>query len=717
MTPESPSHRLSLSGFTPSTPAEWRAAAEKLLKGAPFDQKMISHTDEGIDLQPIYTKENLLTRVEDLGVPGEAPYRRGTTVSGSVIQPWLIAQEFPYLTAEEANAALRDDMSRGQTAVYLPLDRATRLGLDADKVELSGVGSGGLSVASVEDLTTALGGLDLASTPVYLDADLGTPAVAAMLVACAEKAGVPADHLHGALTADPIGLLLSHGSLPCGLPAAFDRMHLVSLWAAKHAPDVRTIGVRSAVTHDAGADALQELACAMATGLEYLRAMIRRGMTVDDAAEQIWFSLSAGSRFFMEVAKLRAARILWSTIVRAFGGSPQAQQLHLHVRTSAFTMSAVDPYVNMLRTTTEALAGAVSGCESMHVGFFDEAVRQPDEFSRRIARNTQVILQSEAHLRKVIDPAGGAWFIETLTDQIVAAAWTQVQEIEAAGGMAAAVINGTVQERIGQAASRRADRVARRQDPIVGVSVFAHASESPLDDHAADPSTIGEHRANDVRSYRTQRDSSGSAAAIERIPRRAKEGPAALMAGLIDAARHGATLGELIKALPPVPGDEPASATPLPATRKSAPFEALRNAMRARAQESGRPLRVFLATMGSVAQHKTRADFAAGFFAVAGCEVVTPDGFTSAEEAAHAACDSGAEITVLCSTDDQYPSLVPPFCAAVRAVRNDLIIVLAGNPQDHIKSFRAAGVDDFIHLRANVLETLRSLLARKGVRP
>jgi methylmalonyl-CoA mutase len=678
---------------------------------------MISHTDEGIDLLPIYTEENLLTQSADLGVPGEAPYRRGTTVGGSVIHPWLVAQEFPYATAGEANAALRDDMSRGQTAVYLPLDRATRLGLDADKTEPSCVGLGGLSVASVEDLGTALGGIDLASTPVHLDADLGTPAVAAMLVACADRSGVPADHLHGALTADPIGLLLIHGALSCGLSAAFDRMHLVSLWAAKHAPALRTIGVRSAVTHDAGADAVQELACSMATGLEYLRAMIQRGMPVDDAAQQIWFSLSSGSRFFMEVAKFRAARMLWATIVQAFGGSPPAQQLRLHVRTSAFTMSAVDPYVNVLRTTTEALAGAISGCNSIHVGFFDEAVRQPDEFSRRIARNTQVILQSEAHLRKVIDPAGGSWFIETLTDQIVAAAWTQVQEIESAGGMVAAVMTGIIQARIGRSAARRADGIARRQETIVGVTAFANAAETPLDRRGADPVYMGEQRANDVRSYRTQRDSSGSAAAIARIPRRAKEGPAGLMAGLIDAARQGATVGELIKALPPVPGDEPVTTTPLPATRKSAPFEALRNAMHARAQESGHPLRVYLAPMGPVAQHKARADFAAGFFAVAGCEVITPDGFASAEDAAHAACASGAEITVLCSTDDRYPALVPLFCAAVRAVRDDLTIVLAGYPQDYIEAFRAAGVDDFIHLRANVLETLRSLLARKGVHP
>ncbi len=480
---------------------------------------------------------------------------------------------------------------------------------------------------------------------------------------------------------------------------------------------LRSIAVRSRVYHDAGADAVLELACVIASGVEYVRAMLQRGMTIDDAAQQVWFSLSSGTQFFMEVAKFRAARLLWATAVNAFGGSEAAQKMHLHVRTSAYAATAVDPYVNMLRTTTEAFAGGVGGCDSMHVGFFDEAVRLPDEFSRRIARNTQIVLQSEAHLPRVIDPAGGSWYVESLTDEIAQRSWTFFQEIETAGGMGSSILKGEIQERIRAVAMQRADGIARRKDVIVGVSAHANADEIPLEGRGEDLALMQTQRADEVRAYRTRRDSSGSAAAVARIALRLKEGPGGVMAALIDAARHEATVGELMRAIPPSSSDEPVSVTPLHPTRLASGFEALRHAMVWMARKRGRPLRVFLATMGSVAQYKARADFAAGFFAVAGCEVITAAGLPTPEEAARAACASDAEIVVLCSTDDTYPGLVAPFCAAVKECRKDLTIVLAGYPQEHIAAFRAAGVEEFIHLRSDVLETLSSLLEKKGVRP
>lgn len=717
MPPESPSQKLTLSEFSSATPEQWRAAAEKLLKGAPFNKKMVSRTYEGIDLQPIYTADGAGSPAIDREMPGSSPFRRGIAVEGYVVRPWLVAQEIPYRTAAEVNAALRSDLERGQTSVYIPFDRATRLGLDADKADQSAVGLGGLSISSFADLSTVLSGIDVALTPLHFEADLGSPAVLALCVAVAEKSGVPADHLQGTIATDPLGVLLLHGSLPCGLTTAFDRMHLVAAWSAKHAHGLRSIAVRSRVFHDAGAEAVQELACAIASGVEYVRAMLQRGMTIDDAAEQVWFSLSSGTQFFMEVAKFRAARILWATAVDAFGGSEAAQKMHMHIRTSAYAVTAVDPYVNLLRAATEALAGGVSGCDSMHVGYFDEAVRLPDEFSRRIARNTQIILQEEAHLPRVIDPAGGSWYVESLTDEIAQRSWKFFQEIESAGGMGSAILKGDIQERIHGVATQRADGAARRRDSIVGVTVFANAAEIPLESQGDDLAVIQTRRADEVRAYRTRRDSSGSAAAVARIAARLEDGPGALMAALIDAARHEATVGELMRAIPQSAGDTPVNATPLHPTRLAAGFEALRSAMDSRVQKNGQPLRVFLATMGPVAQHKARADFAAGFFAVAGCEVITPDGYPTPEEAARAACASGAEIVVLCSTDDAYPGLVAPFCAAVKNERENLTIVLAGYPQEHIEAFRTAGVEEFIHIRSNVLETLRALLEKKGVRP
>lgn len=718
MQSETPSQKLTLNEFPPSTPEQWRAAAEKLLKGAPFEKKMVSRTYEGIELQPIYTADTGGTPVVDREMPGTPPFRRGANVEGFLVRPWLVAQETPYRTAADANAALRSDLARGQTAVYLPLDLATRLGLDADKADQEAVGEGGLSVSTIADLRAALDGIDLALTPLYIEADLGLPAVLALCVALAENSGVPADHLHGAVAADPLGFLLLHGRLPCGLACGLDRLHLTASWSAKHTPALRSIAVRSRVYHDAGADAVQELAYAIASGVEYVRAMVQRGMSVDDAAQQIWFSLCSGTQFFMEVAKFRAARLLWATVVEAFGGSEAAQKMLVHVRTSSYALTAVDPYVNMLRGTTEAIAGGVGGCDSMHVGYFDEAVRLPDEFSRRIARNTQTILQAEAHFARVIDPAGGSWYAEALTDEIARRSWKLVQEIEAAGGMGSAILRGEIQERVHRVEEQRAEGVARRKDPIVGVTAYANAAEVPLDGRGGeDAANVQVQRAGEVRAYRTHRNSSDSAAAVARIAVRFKEGPGGLMAALIDAARHEATVGELMRAIPSPPNDAPVSASPLHPTRLAAGFEALRVAMGSRVRKNGHPLRVFLAAMGPVPQHKARTDFAAGFFAVAGCGLIQQAGYSTPEEAAGAACDSEAEIVVLCSTDDTYPGIVAPFCAAVKNRRKDLTIVLAGYPQEHVEAFRTAGVEEFIHIRSNVLETLRSLLEKKGVRP
>jgi methylmalonyl-CoA mutase len=717
MSTVSSSEILSFSEFSPATYDEWRAVAEQLLKGAPFEKKMVTRTYEGIDLQPIYSPETPRKSAMDLDVPGIAPYRRGTESTGYISHPWLVAQETAYVSPTDANRALRSDLQRGQNAVYLRLDRPSRLGLDADNADPLMIGDGGISICSPADLAAALEGIDLATTPVFIEADVAGPAMCAMLATLAEQSGLPLSHLRGAVACDPLGLLLTYGSLPVSLNTALDRMHIAAAWASQNAPSLRVIAVQGRAYHDAGANAVQELTFAVATGIEYVRAMLIRGMDIENAAGQVWFSLCSGTDFFMEIAKLRAARLLWATAVKAFGGSETVQKMSLHVRTSVFTTTTVDPYVNMLRTTTEAFAAAIGGCDSMHVGGFDEAIRPPDEFSRRIARNTQIILQSEAHLPKVIDPAGGSWYVESLTDEVATRSWRLIQEIEAAGGIAAAILKGDIQNQVRTVASKRADGAARRKDAIVGVTSYANPAEVLLKGSDEELAETRAQRVRDVRGFRTHRDSSDSAAAIGRIPARVKAKPDGLMPALIDAAQHGATLGEMLQAIPTQPDEVPVSSPPLAPVRLSMEIEALRHAMAAAAGRNGRPLRVFLATMGSLSQHKARADFSAGFFAVAGCEVVTPSGFDSPEEAAKAACESEAEIAVLCSTDETYPVLVAPFCSAVKKLRSEMTIVLAGCPQEQLEMFRAAGVDEFIHIRANVLEILQTLLAKNGVRP
>lgn len=699
-----------LDEFPPATHAAWRAAAEQLLKGAPFDKRMVTRTHEGIDLQPIY---NAPADAGASTVPGAFPFRRGLTGPGS--GPWLIAQELPYPTYEEFNHALRNDLERGQNAVYLALDRASLLGMDPDQAPAETVGSGGASVASIAGFGKALDGIDLTAFPLYAEAGVAGPPFLAIAIAHARKKRLPLTALRGCIGSDPLALLAAEGGIPASPEVLYDEMAVAAEWAEKNAPGLRTIAVSTRPYADGGAHAVEELGVALATGAAYMRALVGRGMHPDHVARQIWFAFTIGPQFFMEVAKLRAARMAWAHVASSFGAHPEAAGMVMHCRTSAYDATKVEPYVNMLRVTTEALAAAVGGCQSMHVGCFDGPVRMPDEFSRRIARNVQILLQSEAHVHRVTDPAGGSWYVESLTSGIAERAWALFQEIEAEGGMAAALVAGTVQKRIAATAARRADALAHRKDVMVGVTNYADPFSMPLPERPDDLHGVRVRRAETLRALRTVPDRAEETAVIDRLSRILETGRDSIMNALIDAAAQGATIGEMGRAWRARRGDASLTAARIPAQRRSAAFEELRAASQAFAARTGAPPAVFLATMGPVGQYKARADFAAGFVTAGGCRPIMGTGFAGPEDAVDAAVRSGAPVMVICSTDETYPSLVPAICALVREGRLPLMVVLAGYPQEHIEAFRAAGVEEFIHVRADAVAVLRHLLVRMGV--
>jgi methylmalonyl-CoA mutase len=387
----------------------------------------------------------------------------------------------------------------------------------------------------------------------------------------------------------------------------------------------------------------------------------------------------------------------------------------IHARTSGFTLTQVDPYVNMLRATTGAFAAAAGGADSIHVAPFDKPFRTPDEFSRRIARNSQIILGAEAHVDSVADPAGGSWYVEWLTDALAHRSWALFQDIESKGGMAETVKGGYIQKSVNDTAAARKEGSDRRRDPIVGVSVYANAAETPLDVRPVDGEALHRRRAVSLEKLKGSPDH-GPETPMGRCLVRLREGaPAEKMALMIDAVSSGATLGEIVLAWRNAKGETPAKAEPLPVRRQAEAYEELRGAMARFAGRTGsRPL-VFLASMGPVGQHKARADFSTAFFAAGGFDILAPGGFDTPEGAARAAADSGAAIVVLCSTDDTYPSIVPSFCALLKASCPGVIIVLAGYPQDHFENFRKDGIDEFVHIRANVVQVLRSLAQRTGV--
>lgn len=700
--------------FPPTPHAQWRAAAEESLEGAPFEKKLVTKLPEGIDLQPIYDAETAPPVVE--AWPGVAPYTRGTEPLGANERPWLVLQELPYGTPEDFNRAARLDLARGQNALQLPLDVATRRGIDPDQARAGEVGMCGLSLCTVADVAKALEGIDIAATPLFVWAGCNAQPLAGLLAAAVQQRRIPLTALQGGVLGDPLAEYAREGSLPATLDELHAETAALTSWAAVSAPNLRTIGVQGALWADCGGNAVQELAFALASGVEYIRELTRHGVTVGVSAPRCVWTLSLGSHLFTNIAKLRAARRLWARAVGAFGGGPAAQRLWLHGRCSLFNKTALDPYVNLLRATTEGFAGAIGGCDSLHVAAFDEAVRIPDDFARRIARNVQVILAEECHFSRVADPAGGSWYVETLTEELAQKAWALFQEVERRGGMGAALRFGYPQEQVAQAQAAELDAVAKRRSVVVGVNMFPNLKEQPLPPNGdmAHQAALQQKLARRAVARRTEAGHIEQTSVLARLAE-LLDAPAERRLQLVqEAFGKGATLGEVVRTLRTGVQREP-DARRTRFVRRSDGFEKLRAATAAFTKRTGAAPRVWLANFGPPKQHRARADFSAGFFAVAGFEVKQGKGAATPEEAATAAAAAGARVVVLCSTDDTYPALVPPFVKALKAAAPQTHVVLAGFPQDQVEAHKAAGVDDFIHVRLSVLDFLAGLQKRLGI--
>lgn len=712
--PASPAGVPLLAEFKPVSWDDWKALVDAELKGAPFEKKMFSPTYEGIVLRPLYTRAEGSRPVGAVSWPGFPPYTRGSRASGYRGRAWEVSQEIRAASPAEFNDAARSSLQRGLTALNIVLDQATRRGADPDSASAAEVGAGGLSLATLADLDRALDGIDLAAVPLFIRSGASGMPVAALLAALARRRGVALTAVQGCIEVDPLGVLAHEGRLPQSLAGAYREMAAVTAWAAEAAPRLQTLCVHSRSWHEAGGNAVQELALSMATALAYLRAMEAAGLGVDVTAPRLRFAFTVGTQFFMEIAKLRAARMLWSRLVGVLGGSAEAQRASLHVRTSLFNKTTYDPHNNLLRTTVEAFAAVLGGCDSLQVGPFDEVLRVPGEFSQRVARNQQLILRDECALTQVIDPAGGGWLVESLTEDLARKAWAVFQEIEKLGGMAAALRAGWPQREVAKVAEERLRNVSRRRDSIVGTNVYANLAETPLDVPDADPTAYHARRVREVAAARTTPENAQNEAVLESLARLVGRSGVGLFEGSVEAVAAGATLGEITRAIriedrP----DDPV--TPAGLTRAASGFERLRRAVEARAAVAGRRPMIFLANLGPLKQHKARADFSRGFFETAGFAVVSPPGFRSVADAAGAAMAAAADAVCLCSTDETYPELVPSLLAELRARAAEVPVILAGFPADQVAAHREAGVFEFIHLRADALEVLTRVAAKLGI--
>ena len=674
--------------FATSTKEEWIAKVEADLKGASYDS-LGSETPGGIPLEPLYTAEDL-AGVEPTGLPGFFPFVRGATPFGG----WKIRQEYDDPRPTGCREMIRRDVERAVEALWL------RLGPRY-----------GCRVLTVEDIDTVLAPVDLRTTSVCLEAGSDALAVAAGLVAVAERRKIGADHLEGCFGLDPIGLLAADGRIQGGMRTRLAELRDLGAWCSEHAPSVRAVCVSSEAFHDGGASTVQELAASIATGVEYLRQLTDAGLSVDEAARQILFTYSISSDFFVQIAKLRAARSLWANVVIAAGGEPRSGAMEIHARTSRFTKTQRDPWVNMLRATAECTAAVLGGAQSVATLPFDVAIGPPDELAQRVARNTQVVLREESHLDAVADPAGGSWFVEKLTSDLGRAAWKEFQRIEAAGGIVRALGSGRLVDSVRKVAGKAQARIATRKTPIVGVSEFSNLREDAvvrerisaeeikrLFKESLNSLDLGAHRGKLIAIAHTVRADNRTLGDLADV--------------CIGATLAGADLYSIATVLQH--GQPDFHLEPIPQWRQAEAWERLRDRTDRHSVDAAARPTAFLANLGTIPAHNARSNWTRNLLAAAGIEAVTNDGFDDADPLGAAFRDSAAGLAVICGSDSDYEQLLEPAVASLKASGCPLVLV-AGRPGDHESMLREAGVSDFLFVGADVLQVMRQVLEVLGV--
>jgi methylmalonyl-CoA mutase len=621
--------RDELNPFGAASYEDWRRLAERDLAGAPFERRLVKRV-AGLEVQPLYTARD---QPPDIGsLPGQPPYRRGRRPPSATAGQWGIAQDIAQHDPEAAVRAARDAIDGGATWLALRL----------------------------EDPSPVLDAVPLASVGVLLSGGHGSLPATRMLQHVKQKA-LATTPLSGCLGLDPLGSWAARGVLPCSLEAALAEAAEIARRAHGEAPGLRALLVNASVYHGAGADAARELGIALATGVAYLRVLTDAGLPIGVASSQLAFELSLGTDFFLEIAKLRAARLAWSRLVAAAGGDATAQSLFCIARGSRRALTRRDAWVNLLRGTSESFAAVVGGADVVITPSLTDALGESLALGARLARNTQHVLAHEAQLTRVLDPGGGSFYIEALTDALARKAWEHLQALERAGGVARSLQDGVLQRELLAALEAERLAVETRRVPIIGVSQYARVDEQepayqPVDDEAATPRV----------------------------------------------------------SLPPdAAPSAPAVCTPLVLERLAEPFEDLRAHADELTRQQGKRPRVFLANLGPVSSHEPRAAFAQGYFAAGGFATSSNDGFETPEAAAAAFAGSGADIAVICSSDAIYAELAAKTARAL-SQQHPRAIVLAGNPGANEAAYRAAGISHFIFFGDNAVQSLSALLDRVG---
>lgn len=696
--------------FTPPSWDEWVEACNALLKGKPFDKIMYTKNYEGITFKPIYTRKDTDEILPTNDYPGMGDFLRGSTVNGYIHEPWGIAQSCDETMPAENNELLKHEIDKGSTVYNIRFDTATLNAVDV--TDAAKPGDEGVNVTTADDMNVLLNDLDFEKYPVMMYTGVSAINILGLTSAVLKAQGKNIKCLRGVIGADPLGELIRKGSTKVSLDALYDDMAESIKWAKANASELRTVFVRSEVFTDGGAEAVQEVAYTFAEGVEYIRQMLKRGISLKDAASSLYFCFNQGANFFMEIAKLRALRQVWAAIMEAFGAEEADRSIMVHGRSSRFTKTVIDPYVNMLRNTTQTFSSVVGGVNTYENAPFDEMIRKGDEFSRRIARNLHVMLQEEFGMLRPIDAAGGSWAIESLTKEIAEKIWAEFQKIEGMGGITAALKDGYPQQTIAAVLEQRFKNLDFRKDRAVGVNMYPNMTEEPLDPRPEDTEKLKKLRVAAVEAFRNDIDTEYLKEKLSGVDTVEKAE---------DAFSAGATIAEVAAARGAAAGD--LSVEPITVHHWTERYEALRFDTERYLKETGKNIEVFLANMGPIPQHKARADFSTSFLQVGEFNVHLNDGFqddaegTAIEKCVKAAAAEHYDVAVICSTDATYPEIVPALAPELKKVLPEgATLFLAGAaPKDLEEQYRAAGIDDFISVSANCYEILRMLQKKKGM--
>jgi methylmalonyl-CoA mutase len=676
--------------------ADWSARVERLMGRAPA--ALAWSTPEGLTLKPEYHADDLATVGHLHTYPGLPPFVRGPYATMYALKPWTVRQYAGFSTAEASNAFYRRNLAAGQKGLSVAFDLATHRGYDSDHPRVAGdVGMAGVAVDSVLDMETLFAGIPLDQTSVSMTMNGAVLPVLAMYIVAAERQGIKPAQLAGTIQNDILKeFMVRNTYIYPPLPS----MRIVGDifdYTARSMPKFNSISISGYHMQEAGATADLELAYTLADGLEYLRTGTARGLKVDDFAPRLSFFWAIGMNFFMEVAKLRAARLLWASIVQTFNPSnPKSLSLRTHSQTSGWSLTAQDVYNNVVRTCIEAMAATQGHTQSLHTNAFDEALALPSEFSARIARNTQLFLQLETDTCRVIDPWGGSYYVERLTHDLAHRAWAHIQEVESLGGMAKAIEAGIPKLRIEEAAARTQARIDSGQQTVVGVNKFRPDRDDPVDVLKIDNSAVRDAQVARLHKLRAERDQPRTTAALAALTHAAKSNTGNLLELAIDAARAMATVGEISAALESVYGRHEAT---IRATRGvyahesgSSPTVAkVRDRAAAFAARHGRRPRILIAKLGQDG-HDRGQKVVASAYADMGFDVDIGPLFQTPDEAARQAVENDVHAVGVSSLAAGHRTLVPALRQALDAAGRPDILVIAGGvipPQDYQALFES----------------------------